>query len=103
MLVYAEPFAALETSVQTLTLVPFALLRSFMLAWVNIARVFSLFAIQLVISIAEIYLLQSVAPKGGRVFDIVDLAYVTVMSAVLAALFAVAYLDTAAQEQRLRE
>jgi hypothetical protein len=103
MLVYAEPFAALETSVQTLTLVPFALLRSLMLAWVNIARVFSLFAIQLVISIAEIYLLQSVAPKGGRVFDIVDLAYVTVMSAVLAALFAVAYLDTAAQEQRLRE
>ena len=103
MLVYAEPFAAIESNVQTLTLVPFALLRSLMLAWVNIARIFSLFAIQLVLSIAEIYLLQAIAPKGGRLFDIVDLAYVTVVSAPLAALFAIAYLDTAAQERRLRE
>jgi hypothetical protein len=100
MLVYAEPFAALEPSVQTLTLVPFALLRSLMLAWVNMGRVFSLFAIQLVLEIAEVYLLRAIAPKGGRLFDIVNFAYVTTVNAPLAALFAVAYLDTVAQEQR---
>lgn len=99
-LVYSEPFAALEPDVQTLTIVPFALLRSLMLAWVNVSRVFSLFAIQIALAIAELFLLRAVAPKPGPLFDLIDLGYVAVVTAPLAALFTVAYLDTAAQEQR---
>jgi hypothetical protein len=103
MLVYAEPFAAVENDVQTLTLVPFAVLRSMMLAWVNISRIFSLFAIQIGLTIVELQLLRWLAPKGGPKLDLIDLGFVTVITAPLAALFAVAYLDTLAQERRMRQ
>ncbi|HZZ65650.1 MAG TPA: hypothetical protein VFE17_09140 [Candidatus Baltobacteraceae bacterium] len=94
MLVYAEPFAALEPSVQALTILPFAVVRSLMLAWLNMSRVFSLFAIQISVNVVDLLLLRAVAPKGGRLFDITDLAFVALVSAPLSVLFAVAYLDT---------
>lgn len=98
MLVYAEPYAALEKDVSLVTLVPTAILRSMMLSWVNLSRVFSLFAVQIVAAIFEMLLIQGVKHAGTQTGDLVNLAYVTFTAAPLAALFAVAYLDTLAQE-----
>jgi len=103
MLVYAGPFAALEKDVQTLTVVPFAFLRSMMLCWVNMARILSLFMIQIMVTIVQLELAQFSARGGTQTVMLVTLAYVTVASAPLAALFTVAYLDTAAQERRSQE
>lgn len=103
MLVYAEPFAALEKDVQTLTVVPFAFLRSMMLCWVNMPRILSLFMIQIAVTIVQLELAQFSARAGTQTVMLVTLAYVTVASAPLAALFTVAYLDTAAQERRSQE
>ncbi len=100
MLAYAEPYAALEEGAATLTVVPLAILRSMMLAWVNISRIFSLFAIQIALSIAEIALLKAVAGWGEQTLATLDLAYVALATAPLSALFAIAYLDTLAQERR---
>ncbi len=101
MLVYAEPLAALEKDVRVVTMVPLALLRSMTLAWVNISRIFSLFAIQIALAIAEIALLRAAGPAGTRTLDAIDLAYVALVTAPLTALFTVAYLDTLEQERRL--
>lgn len=99
MLVYAEPFAALEKDAQTLTLVPFAILRSMMLGWVNISRIFSLFAVQIAAMIAELLIDQATAKAGHDTAALVGLAFGTALSVPLAALFTVAYLDTLTQER----
>ena len=103
MLVYAEPFACLENETQTLTIVPFAILRSMMLAWVNMSRVFSLFAVQIAVTILGLLLVRLFGGAQTQLTDMVSLAYDTVTSAVLAALFAVAYLDTLSQERSAQQ
>lgn len=100
MLVYAEPFAALEPQAQTLTVVPFAILRSMMLAWVNISRIFALLAVQVGLDILVLLAEQGARRVGISATLWVDLALQTLLSAPLAALFAVAYLDTVSQERR---
>lgn len=99
MLVYAEPFAALEKDAQTLTLLPFAILRSMMLGWVNISRIFSLFAVQIAAMIAGLLLDQATVKSGADTAALISLAFGTFLSAPLAALFTVAYLDTLTQER----
>lgn len=97
MLVYAEPFACLDEHVRTLTIVPFAVLRSMMLAWVNMSRIFSLLAIQLAIGvIGQIAYSVKVLPDPKWT----DLALVAITTAPLSILFTVAYLDTLSQEQK---
>jgi hypothetical protein len=98
MLVYAEPFAALEKNVQPITLVPFSVLRSMMLGWVNISRIFSLFAVQIAAIIAGIFVHQASLRTGADGAVWIGLAFGAFVSAPLAALFTVAYLDTLAQE-----
>lgn len=100
MLVYAEPFAALESQTQTLTIVPFAILRSMMLAWVNISRIFALLAVQVGLDIVVLLAEQGARRLGLSGTLWVDLALQTLLSAPLAALFAVAYLDTVSEERR---
>jgi hypothetical protein len=100
MLVYAEPFAALESQTQTLTIVPFAILRSMMLAWVNISRIFALLAVQVGLDIVVLFAEQGARRLGLSGTLWVDLALQTLLSAPLAALFAVAYLDTVSEERR---
>lgn len=99
MLVYAEPFACLEREVTTLMLLPFALMRSMMLSWVNVSRIFSLFAIQLALNIADLLLLRLGAWAGMKDANWIEVLFGTLMTAPLAVLFTVAYLDTLAQEQ----
>jgi hypothetical protein len=100
MLIYAEPFAALEKDARTLTVVPFAVLRSMMLAWVNLSRIFALLAVQIAVQIAGL-VAETAAHRAGidaRLW--VDLPLQTIIAAPLAALFTVAYLDTVSQERR---
>lgn len=96
MLVYAEPFACLEEHVRTLTIVPFAVLRSMMLAWVNMSRVFSLLAIQLAVGVVEQFAYTAKLLPDPKW---IDLALVAITTAPLSVLFTVAYLDTLSQEQ----
>lgn len=90
MLVYAEPYAILENEVSLVTLIPAALLRSMMLSWVNMSRVFSLFAVQLGAAIIAMLFFRD---------GLAGIAFGTFVTALLSALFAVAYLDTLAQER----
>lgn len=99
MLVYAEPFAVLEKDAQALTVLPFAILRSMMLGWVNVSRIFSLFAVQIAAMIAGIFVNQA-ATKAGFAPVWADFAFNTLIQVPLAALFTVAYLDTLAEEKR---
>ncbi len=99
MLVYAEPFIALENDTQSLTLLPFAILRSMMLAWVNLSRVFSLFAVQIAAVIASLFVHQAVQTMGWNATLWADLPFWTLVAAPLAALYTLAYLDTVAQER----
>jgi hypothetical protein len=99
MLIYAEPFVCMENSIQTLTLIPFSLLRSMTLAWVNMQRVFSLFALQMIVFAGLYGLLALLAAAQIAKTTLWELLYVTVTEAPLYALFAVAYLDTLAQER----
>lgn len=98
MLVYAEPFTALERDAQMLTLLPFAILRSMMLGWVNLSRIFSLFAVQIAIIIGSILVHQGATKLHAGAATWIDLAFGTLLSAPLAVLFTVAYLDTLTQE-----
>ncbi len=99
MLVYAEPFIALEKDAQPLTVLPFAVLRSMMLGWVNISRIFSLFAVQIAAIIAA-QLVQAAAMKFAPKSAVwADMAIGTILCVPLAALYAVAYLDTLSQER----
>lgn len=100
MLVYAEPFAALEKDAQTLTLLPFAILRSMMLGWVNISRIFSLFAVQIGAIILGILAHQAALALKLNAVLWADLPFGTIVSVPLAALYTVAYLDTVSQEKR---
>lgn len=100
MLVYAEPFIALEKEAQALTLLPFAILRSMMLGWVNVSRIFSLFAVQIVTLIAGILVHEAALKVLPRSTLWIDIAYGTLITAPLAALYTVAYLDTLSQEKR---
>lgn len=100
MLVYAEPFACLEAQVRTRSIVPLALLRSMMLAWTNMSRVFSLFAIQLALSIADIVIVRAASAGGIKDPGWIELLFTAIATVPFAVLVTVAYLDTAAQEQR---
>ena len=101
MLVYAEPFAALQNEVSPLTLIPFAMLRSMTLAWVNFSRILALTAVQIGLGV----LLQLGAQYAGQVGIDADtwfwIVLQTLLSVPLAILFTVAYLDTQQQEQEL--
>ncbi len=99
MLAYAEPFAALEDETNALTLVPFAILRSMMLAWVNVPRICLIFVLQMLQTAggyALVYWLQAVRVPGA---DFWGIAYNTLTTGVLAAIFTVMYLDTLSQER----
>jgi hypothetical protein len=100
MLLYAEPFAAIEKDAQTLTILPFAILRSMMLAWVNMSRVFALLALQIALDIAVLLAEQGAKHAGIDAQLWVDLLLQTLLAAPLAALYTVAYLDTVSQEKR---
>lgn len=99
MLVYAEPFIALEKDAQTLTLLPFAVLRSMMLGWVNISRIFSLFAVQIAAAIAILLVQEAAQKTGADGARYIDLAFATLVQLPLAVLYTVAYLDTLSQER----
>jgi hypothetical protein len=99
MLVYAEPYAALEKDAHAVTLIPFAVLRSMMLAWVNISRIFSLFAVQIGAVMLVLLLDEATAKSGTTASALAGLAFGTCISAPLAALYTVAYLDTISQER----
>lgn len=103
MLVYAEPFACLEAEVQPLMLLPFALMRSMMLAWVNVSRIFSLFAIQLALSVVNIGIDEALLRAGIKDSMLFDFLFWSLSTAPLAVLFTVAYLDTLAQERSATE
>lgn len=98
MLVYAEPYAALEQEVSQLALVPFAVIRSMMLAWVNVPRILVFFSLELAFT-AGYVLLAAVHVQPDGMDAAVRMAYNTVSSMILSALFAAAYLDTVAQEK----
>lgn len=98
MLVYAEPYAALEQDISQITLVPFSLIRSMMLAWVNFPRILVFFTIVLASNIGY-KLLTAVQAQPAGLSSAIQMAYNTVISMVLSALFAAAYLDTVAQEK----
>jgi hypothetical protein len=100
MLLYAEPFAAIEKDAQALTIIPFAILRSMMLAWVNMSRVFALLALQIALDIAVLLAEQGARHAGIDARLWVDLLLQTLLAAPVAALYAVAYLDTVSQEKR---
>lgn len=100
MLVYAEPFIALEKETHALSLIPFAILRSMMLAWVNISRIFALLALNMALDIGLMLLSQAAQRAGVNAHLWVDMLLPTLLSAPLAALFTVAYLDTLTQERR---
>lgn len=89
MLVYAEPYVCLEERASTFTVIPLALLRSLMLAWVNMSRIFSLLALQLALSIVALMIHSTW----------LELAFVALITAPLAVVFTVAYLDTVSQER----
>ena len=99
MLIYAEPYACLEDDVRALTIVQFALLRSMMLAWVNMGRIAWFFVLQLAVIAAE-YALERPAPVAAHA-ALFDIAISTAIDVPLAALFAVAYLDTRAQARKM--
>ena len=103
MLVYAEPFACLERDVTTLMVLPFALMRSMILSWVNVSRIFSLFAIQLALNVVDLLLVRGLAAAGIKDATMIDMLFWTLITAPLAILFTVAYLDTLAQERSATE
>lgn len=99
MLVYAEPFICSEKGVGALVLIPLSLYRSMILAWVNMSRIFALFAVVLAIATAFQLIDSNVhGPEAERTVWIA-LALPTFVMAPLAALFTVAFLDTLAQER----
>jgi hypothetical protein len=100
MLVYAEPFVCLEENVRMRTIVFVALLRSMTLAWVNMSRVFSLFAIQLGLGILALLAHDAAHTRGMHDANWIDLAFAAFVTAPVAVLITVAYLDTLSQEQR---
>jgi hypothetical protein len=100
MLVYAEPYICLNDDVPVLSLVPYAIVRSMILAWVNMSRIFSLFALQLAVTVANVYLDQA-ASHWFKSFAWINMVYWAIVNVPLAALFAVAYLDTLSQERKM--
>jgi hypothetical protein len=97
MLVYAEPFALVEAEIHALTVIPFAILRSMMLAWVNISRIFALLAVAIAADMISLFIEQK-ASHAGAVW--VEMIVDTLLTAPLAALFTVAYLDTLSIERQ---
>ncbi|HEV3155002.1 MAG TPA: hypothetical protein VGZ02_14430 [Candidatus Baltobacteraceae bacterium] len=100
MLVYSEPYLCLSDDVHLLTMVPYAIARSMMLAWVNMSRIFSLFALNLAVTIAAVYLEQA-AIHAFKTAAWADMIFWTVVNVPLSAIFAVAYLDTLSQERKM--
>ncbi len=100
MLIYAEPFLCVQDGISAVALLPLAILRSMMLAWTNMSRIFSLFAVQLAVQIAILYAVQWAGAQGMRQPQAwIGLSLGTLATAPLAALFTVAYLETLAQER----
>lgn len=97
-LVYAEPYICAQENVSALMLIPASLFRSMSLAWVNLSRIFALFALTLIASMGDI-LLEELARNAGLHHAVwVDFFYDAPASAVLAAIFTIAYLDTLSLE-----
>lgn len=92
MLIYAEPYAALEDPVSQLSLVPYALLRSMMLAWTNGTRVLWAFMLILASAACALYIHDGAQHWMKNPIP-VDICVQTVLGMLLAALFTVAYLD----------
>ena len=103
MLVYAEPYICLQDHLETLTMVPFAIVRSMMLAWVNMSRIFALLLVQLAIVLADLGLHKLAASAGIKDVTWIDMTYYAFINAPFAVLIAVAYLDTLSQEPKVRE
>lgn len=100
MLIYAEPYLCLDDRAEIWTMLPFAILRSMMLSWVNMSRIFALFALELSVMLAEYYVHQG----AGRVLKDpvwIDMIFSTLISVPLAVVFTVAYLDTLSQEREM--
>jgi len=77
-----------------------ALMRSMMLAWINIPRICGFFALQLALMAGDLLLLPPVkVPQGGYLAT--QAAFNTVTTILLAVLFSAAYAQTLRQEQEL--
>lgn len=106
MLVYAEPYLCMDDHLaplkwpDALAAVPQAILRSMMLSWVNMSRVLLLFMVQLAVAVATIYFNFAMARRPDTA-TLGAMALTTLASVPLAALFAVAYLDTLSQERKM--
>ncbi len=94
-LLYSEPYAALENEVSPVAVVPFALMRSMMLGWVNVTRICTFFAIQLLVFAGS----SALIVKGGSRSLDYAIVYSTITGAVLWVYFTVAYLRTLKEER----
>ncbi|MFN2449305.1 MAG: hypothetical protein ABR508_05855 [Candidatus Baltobacteraceae bacterium] len=99
MLIYAEPYAALDEHVSAIALIPFALLRSMMLSWVNIVRICTMFVLQLAVITGSYLLILAMHGSAAPLVEYANIVYGTAATAALSALYAVAYLDTLSQER----
>ncbi|HZT11911.1 MAG TPA: hypothetical protein VFA29_03880 [Candidatus Baltobacteraceae bacterium] len=100
MLIYAEPYLCLNDEAPLLAMIPLSIVRSMMLAWVNMSRVFSLFALELAVAIADLYL-EQLCTHWFKTAVWADFVFWTIANVPLSALFAVAYLDTLSQERKI--
>ena len=95
MLIYSETYAALEPAISPWLLVPFALVRSMMLGWVNVWRICLLFALNVTCLVGGFFV-QSAPTRYAN--DLV-FAYYSLMAAVLWVLYTVAYVRTVSEER----
>lgn len=93
MLVYAEPILCVEAKAGGLAALPLALLQSMTLAWMNLSRIFALFAVTLLFELADILIAQSSTGLGTRA-AFLTIAYEALAEIPLATLYTVAYLET---------
>jgi len=100
MLIYTEPYLCLNDEAPLVAMIPLSILRSMMLAWVNMSRVFSLFALQLAVAIADVYV-EQLCTHRFKTAAWADFGFWTIANVPLSALFAVAYLDTLSQERKI--
>lgn len=93
MMVYAEPYMCLTEEGSPFALIFAAMMHSLSLGWMNLSRIFLLFALQLLAMIGGTLVGQSF---GGSGVVYASFGYQTLVTVLLAVVFAVAYLDTAA-------
>lgn len=100
MLAYAEPYACLDEEASPYTIVPFAFLRSMMLAWVNLPRVAAFFALTLAVTLADAGLVRVLLQLRAPGPAYWEFAYGALADAAIMTVFTVGYLETLAQERR---